>query len=84
MESLCQPFRNGASPCLQCYFVVLSVSVLRMHKICLMSARLSRRFSCIVLLRFLLLHTVRMTWRCVPCFLTRGILREHLREQYCV
>ena len=49
-----------------------------------MISRLSRRFSCIMLLRLLLLHTVRMTWRLFPCFLTRGISREYLCEQYCV
>jgi hypothetical protein len=27
---------------------------------------------------FLLLHTVRMTWRSFPCFLTRGLSREYL------
>src|SRR5262249_45498248 len=41
-------------------------SVLCNHKIFLMSARLSRRFSCMVLQRLLLLHTVRMTWRWFP------------------
>jgi SRSO17 transposase len=45
-------------------------SVLCNHKIFLMSARLSRRFSCMVLQRLLLLHTVRMTWRWFPRFLT--------------
>ena len=38
-----------------------------------------------MLLRSLLLHTVRMTWRSFPCFLsflTRGLSREHLCEQY--
>jgi hypothetical protein len=41
---------------------------------------LSRRFSCIMLLRLLLLHTVRMTWRIFLCFLTRGLSREYLCE----
>src|SRR4051794_24819246 len=45
---------------------------------------ISRRLSCIMLLHFVLLHTVRMTWRYFPCFLTRGTVREHLCEQYCV
>ena len=60
------------------------LSVLRNHKTFLMSARLSRRFSCMVRLRLLLLHTVRMTWRLFPRFLIRGYLREYLCRQSCL
>ena len=55
----------------------LCLLYLRKHKTLLMSARFSRRFSCTLLLRLLLLHTVRMTWRLFPCFLIRGFSREH-------
>jgi hypothetical protein len=57
---------------------------LRNHKTFLMSASLSRRFSCMVRLRLLLLHTVRMTWRLFPRFLLRGYLREYLCRQSCL
>jgi hypothetical protein len=56
-------------------------SVLRKHKTLLMSARLSRRFSCIMLLRLLLLHPVRMTWRLLRRFFTKGYVREYFCGQ---
>jgi hypothetical protein len=49
---------------------IISFLILRSHKTFLVIARLSRRFSCIMRLCLLLLHTVRMTWRLFQSFLT--------------